>query len=103
MIVPAHSADVPVTLDAVGTVQALNTATVRPQADGRLLSIEFREGQEVKRGEVLARIDPTTYQAQFDQVSAKKAQDEAQLANARLDLQRYQKLLEMLALAEVAP
>ena len=97
LVAPARTADVPVTLDAVGTVQALNTVTVRPQVDGRLLAIAFREGQEVKRGDVLARIDPTTYQATFDQASAKKAQDEAQLANARLDLQRYQKLLETYA------
>jgi multidrug efflux system membrane fusion protein len=90
--VQATRVDVPVYLDAVGTTRALNTVTVRPQVDGTLLSVGFNEGQDVKRGDVLARIDPITYQAQLDQAIAKKAQDEAQLANARLDLERYQRL-----------
>ena len=88
----ARRADVPVYLDGVGTTRALNTVTVRPQVEGKLISVAFKEGQDVKRGDVLARIDPTTYQAQLDQVIAKKAQDEAQLANARLDLERYTRL-----------
>ena len=88
----AAKADVPVYLDAVGTTKALNTVTVRPQVDGKLISVGFKEGQDVRRGDVLARIDPTTYQAQLDQAVAKKAQDAAQLANARLDLDRYEKL-----------
>jgi multidrug efflux system membrane fusion protein len=70
----------------------LNTVTVRPQVDGRLISVNFDEGQQVSRGYVLARIDPTTYQAAYDQTVAKKALDEAQLANARIDLDRYAKL-----------
>ncbi|MBN9084277.1 efflux RND transporter periplasmic adaptor subunit [Methylocella sp. CPCC 101449] len=86
--------DVPVTADAVGTVQALNTVTVRAQVDGQLTEIAFREGQDVKAGDVIARIDPRTYQAQYDQAVAKKAQDEAQLANARLDLERYTRLAQ---------
>lgn len=81
--------DVPITLDAIGTVQALNTVTVRTQVDGRLTKINFSEGQDVKAGDVLAQIDPSLYQAQYDQAVAKKAQDEATLANARIDLQRY--------------
>lgn len=85
-------ADVPVFLDAVGTVSALNTVTVRPQADGRLIEVTFREGQDVQKGDVLARIDPTLYRAQLDQALAKKAQDEALLANARADLERYSRL-----------
>lgn len=85
-------ADVPVYLDGVGTTKALNTVTVRPQVDGRLLSINFEEGQHVEKGYVLARIDPITYQAAYDQAVAKKAQDEAQLANARTDLDRYARL-----------
>ena len=88
----AAKADVPVYLDAVGTIKALNTVTVRPQVDGKLLSVGFKEGEDVKKGDVLARIDPTTYQAQLDQAIAKKAQDEAQLANAKVDLDRYEKL-----------
>jgi multidrug efflux system membrane fusion protein len=86
-------ADVPVYLDGVGTVRALNTVTVRAQVEGKLVGVGFKEGQDVKRGDVLARIDPTTYQAQLDQASAKKAQDEAQLANARMDLERYSRLV----------
>ena len=85
-------ADVPVYIEAVGTVLPLRNVTVRPQVDGRLIEVTFREGQMVKAGDVLARIDPTVYQAQYDQAVAKKAQDEATLANARLDLARYQRL-----------
>ena len=88
----AKLADVPVYLDGVGTTKALNTVTVRPQVDGKLISVLYREGQDVKRGDVLARIDPTTYQAQYDQAVAKKAQDEATLANAKIDLERYMNL-----------
>jgi multidrug efflux system membrane fusion protein len=84
--------DVPVYLEGVGAVRALNTVTVRAQVDGKLLSIDFKEGQDVKQGDVLARIDPAIYQANYDQAVAKKAQDEAQLANARIDLTRYQQL-----------
>ena len=89
---PSRRADVPVTLEAVGTAQALNTVTVRSQVDGRLLELAFREGQDVRKGDVIARIDPTIYQAQYDQAVAKKAQDEANLANARIDLERYTNL-----------
>ena len=63
--------------------------TVRPQVDGKILTINFKEGQEVKQGDVLAKIDPVTYKAQLDQAIAKKALDEAQLANAKRDLERY--------------
>jgi multidrug efflux system membrane fusion protein len=85
-------ADVPVYLDAVGTIKALNTVTVRPQVDGKLLSVNFKEGDDVRKGDVLAKIDPVTYQAQLDQAKAKKAQDEAQLANSKIDLDRYERL-----------
>jgi len=88
----AKLSDVPVYLDGVGTTKALNTVTVRPQVDGKLISVQYREGMDVKRGDVLARIDPVTYQAQYDQVVAKKAQDEATLANAKIDLERYTNL-----------
>jgi len=89
---PAKLADVPVYLDGVGTAKALNTVTVRSQVDGKLIKISFTEGQDVDKGYVLAKIDPVTYQAAYDQTVAKKAQDEAQLANARLDLDRYTRL-----------
>jgi multidrug efflux system membrane fusion protein len=85
----ARITDVPVYLDGVGTTQALNTVTVSSQVDGKLTKIFFTEGQDVKNGFVLAEIDPTVYLAQYDQAVAKKAQDEATLANARVDLVRY--------------
>jgi multidrug efflux system membrane fusion protein len=85
----AQSADVPVYLDGVGTARALNTVTVRSQVDGKLISILFKEGEDVPKGFVLAKIDPTTYQAQYDQAVATKAKAEAQLANARLDSALY--------------
>ncbi|MGZ9117172.1 MAG: efflux RND transporter periplasmic adaptor subunit, partial [Methylocystis sp.] len=85
--------DVPVTIDAVGTVQALNTVTIRTQVDGRLMRLAFTEGQDVRKGDILAEIDPALYQAQYDQAVAKRAQDEANLANARVDLARYERLL----------
>ena len=89
---PAAKADVPIYLDGIGTVQAFQTVTVKPQVDGKLIEMRFSEGQDVKAGDVLARIDPTTYQATLDQALGKLAQDQALLANARVDLVRYQKL-----------
>ena len=88
----AATADVPIYLDALGTVQAFNTVTVKAMIDGPLLQVLFKEGQDVRQGDVLAKIDPRLYQAALDQAAGKKAQDEANLANARVDLARYQKL-----------
>ena len=93
VVAPVAKRDMPVWLDGLGTVQAFQTVTVKPMVDGPLLSVEFREGQEVKAGDVLARLDPRIYQAALDSAVAKKALDEATLANARLDLARYQKLV----------
>jgi multidrug efflux system membrane fusion protein len=90
---PARVSDVPVTIDAVGTVQALNTVTVRTQVDGRLLRLDFTEGQDVRKDDIIAEIDPALYRAQYEQALAKKAQDEANLANARVDLERYKRLV----------
>jgi multidrug efflux system membrane fusion protein len=84
--------DVPLTVDGIGTVQALNTVNIKPMVDGPLTEIRFREGQDVHAGDVLARIDARTYQAAYDQAVARKAQDEATLANAERDLTRYDKL-----------
>jgi len=84
--------DVPVYLEGVGSVRALNNVLVRAQVDGKLIAVNFTEGQDVKKGDVLGEIDPVIYQAQYDQAVAKKAQDEAQLANQKLDLARYQQL-----------
>lgn len=84
--------DMPVYLDGVGAIRALNTVTVRSQVDGKLIAVNFTEGQDVKKGDVLGEIDPAIYQAQYDQAVAKKAQDQAQLANQRIDLTRYEQL-----------
>jgi membrane fusion protein, multidrug efflux system len=85
-------ADVPVYLDGLGTIRALNTAVVRPRVDGLMTKVLFHEGQDVEEGYVLAELDSRTYQAQLDQATAKLAQDQAQLANAKLDLERYERL-----------
>ncbi len=92
LVAPARVEDVPVIATAVGTVQALATVTVRTQVDGPLLELTFRDGDDVKKGDILARIDARTYQAQYDQAVAKKAQDESILANGRIDLTRYERL-----------
>ncbi len=91
--------DVPKYLDGVGTVRALNMVTVRSQVDGTIIRINFREGQDVKAGDVLVQIDPRTYKAQLDQAVAKKALDEAQLSNAKVDLERYANLVKATAVA----
>ena len=93
LVATAAQRDVPIYLDGLGTVQAFHTVTIKPMVDGPLVSVDFREGQDVRKGEVLAQIDPRTFQAALDQVVAKRAQDEALLANARVDLTRYQKLV----------
>ena len=95
----AQTANVPVYLDGVGTTKALNTANITSLVDGTLLSVDYREGQDVKKGDVLARVDPVTYQAALDQAVAKKALDEAQLANAKVDLARYANLVKSNAIA----
>jgi len=88
----SETRDVPVYLDGLGTVQAFNLVSVRPMIEGPLTEIRFREGQDVRAGDLLARIDPRPYQASLDSATAKKQQDEANLANARLDANRYAKL-----------
>jgi len=87
-------ADFPVYLTGLGTAQGFNTVLVRTRVDGQINRIAFKEGQVVKEGDTLVEIDPRPFQAALDQAKAKKAQDEASLANANLDLQRFTKLGE---------
>ena len=88
-VAQAGRADYPIRLDGLGQVQAYNTVIVRTRVDGQVVKIAFEEGQMVKAGDLIAQIDPRPYQAALDQAKAKKTQDEANLANAKLDLQRY--------------
>lgn len=85
----AKLTDVPVQLEGVGTVKALNTVTVKSLVEGKIMKFNFSEGQFVKKGDVLAEIDPIPFQAALDQVQAKKQVDETQLFNAKKDLDRY--------------
>lgn len=92
-VVPVAREDVPVYLTALGTVQALNTVTVKPQVSGQLMKLDFTEGDSVHKGQVIAEIDPRSFQAQYDQARAHQQQDEAQLASAQSTLKRYQDLI----------
>ena len=93
-LAPVEKADFPVFLAGLGTVQGFNTVQVRTRVDGQIDKIAFQEGQLVNQGDLLVEVDPRPFQATLDQAKAKKAQDEANLANANLDLQRYTKLGE---------
>ena len=81
--------NVPVFLHGIGTVQAYNMVTVKSRVDGQIVKVDFKEGQEVKAGDPLFQIDPRPYQAALEQAEAAKQKDEAQLAGAKLDLERY--------------
>jgi membrane fusion protein, multidrug efflux system len=88
----ASRRDVPITLTGLGTVQATFTVGIHSQVDGKLQDVLFKEGQHVKKGDVLAKIDPRLFQAALDAAKAKKAQDEAQLVSFQKDLARFQTL-----------
>jgi membrane fusion protein, multidrug efflux system len=85
--------DVPVFLHGIGTAQAYNMVAIKSRVDGQIIKVDFKEGQEVKEGDPLFQIDPRPYQASLEQAQAAKQKDEAQLAGAKLDLERYSKLL----------
>ena len=91
-VIEAAVHDVPIYSHALGTVQALNTVAIRAQVNGQIVSINFRQGQEVHQGDVLAKIDPAPLKAALDQAIAKKTQDEAQLIAAQKDLARFKTL-----------
>ena len=98
-VAAASHADLPVILDALGTVTATATATVRPQVSGVLQEIRFREGQTIKAGQVLAMIDPRQYEMSLMQARGQRQRDEAQLDAARIQLQRFRTLLEQDSIA----
>lgn len=91
--ITAQQRDVPLYLTGVGTVTANASVTVKVRVDGQLDKVAFTEGQDVKQGQLLAQIDPRALKAQLEQAQAQKARDQAQLLNAKIDLQRYTTLL----------
>ena len=90
---PARKGNIDVSIDALGTVTPLNNVVVRARVDGQLMSVAFREGQNVKAGDLLAQIDPRPFEVMLTQANGQMARDQAQLKNAQVDLERYQTLL----------
>jgi len=88
-VAEATQRDVPIYYDALGTVQASNTVAIRAQVTGQIVSIDFRQGQDVSKGDVLAKVDPAPFKAALDQAVAKKSEDQAQLIDAEKDLARF--------------
>jgi membrane fusion protein, multidrug efflux system len=89
----AEQKDVPVYVRGIGTVQAFKTVSIKARVDGQIVKIAFEEGQDVKQGDPLFQIDPRPFQALLEQAQAAKQRDEAQLVGAKLDLERYSKLI----------
>ncbi len=90
LVVPVARRDVPITTEGLGSVVAFKTVNVRTQVDGRLDRVAFREGQAVKRGDLLAQVDPRPFEIQLHQAEAALARDTAQLSGAELNLKRYE-------------
>jgi multidrug efflux system membrane fusion protein len=92
VVVDSHSGDVPLTLRGLGSVTAFQSVTVKTRVDGQLISVNFKEGQFVRKGDLLAEIDPRTYQVQLLQAQATLARDQAQLKDAAVNLERNKQL-----------
>jgi multidrug efflux system membrane fusion protein len=100
VIAQARTGDMPITLIGLGTVSPLATVTVQSQISGQIMKIAFKEGQTVKEGDALIQIDPRPYQVALEQAEGALARDRALLANARVDLDRYQTLFAQDSIAE---
>ncbi len=88
-VAPVAKQDFPVYLSGLGSIQAYYTVSVRSRVDGQLVDVKFREGEHVKKGDLLAVIDPRPYQVQLDQAQATLFKDQASLRDAQLNYQRY--------------
>jgi membrane fusion protein, multidrug efflux system len=98
-VMAVHQQDIRIVVEAIGSLQASNKAVVRSQVSGVLQSIPFKEGQPVRAGQLLARVDPRAFEASVAQAQGTLARDQAQLANARVDAKRYRSLLQEGAVA----
>lgn len=99
-IATAAKQDIDIYLKSLGTVTAYNTVTVRSRVSGELVEVAFQEGQQVKAGDLLAQVDPRAFQVALDQARGTQMQNQAQLENARRDLQRYQALFKQDSIAK---
>ena len=99
-VAPVSRQDVPVYLSGLGTVTAFNTANIKSRVDGEIMKVNFREGQEVRQGELLLEIDSRPYEVQLEQMQAQLFRDQAQLRDARLNLERYTALIPSGSIAQ---
>ncbi|HEY3971678.1 MAG TPA: MdtA/MuxA family multidrug efflux RND transporter periplasmic adaptor subunit [Candidatus Sulfotelmatobacter sp.] len=97
---PVQQKDVPVYLSGLGAVTAFNTANIKSRVDGQIMKVNFQEGQTVKEGDLLIEIDPRPYQASLDQMQAQLFRDQAQLRDAKLNLERYTTLIPSGSIAQ---
>jgi len=99
-VAPVQQRDIPVYLEGLGNVQAYYTVTIHSRVDGQLMQVHFREGQQVHQGDELATIDPRPYEVMVAQAEATKFKDQANLENAKRDLERYADLYKQGVIAQ---